>query len=231
MNDNQTENYFENDMLCILYQIYSILDKIKDIYTHYDLHDHNVIMYRLPVNEYIIMSYKFRNTKIMFKTNIIIKLIDYGRSFFIKTSESRKSVCNERSCNTGASCGTDKGFGYIKERLLTNNHWINSYKKNISHDLRLTQFIKTYISEKNSVLYPLINNIYYSEFYGTPENVTTYSSSPTIYNITSFIQHITNEINTSSFRINNDKHFTTMKCIGNMTIFMDSKKKFFFSSY
>ena len=225
---NKKKGHFENDMLCILFQIYSILDKIRLVYTHYDLHDHNVILYQLPKDEYITMYYTYKNGQnILFKTNIIAKIIDYGRSYYFNTEKSSKSVCKERSCNTGSTCGTDKGFGYIKKRLLTNNHWINSYKKNTSHDLRLTQFIKSYISVNTLVLHRIINKIYYREFYGTPENND--KSTDTIYNVSSFIKCIAQELDTVQFRKKNDDIFQHQTHLGKMTIDMHNDKKLSFS--
>ena len=76
-------------------------------------------------------------------------------------------------------------------------------------------------------MYNLINKVYYHEFYGTPEDLN--NSIDTIYNISSFIKCIAQEIDTDSFKRKNNELVQDRICIGTMTIDMYTDKKLSFS--
>lgn len=92
-----------NKLAQLLFQIYGPLTQIKDSYTHYDLHGQNVLLYNMKKGTYIIMNYVYKNTTVTFKTNMITKIIDYGRSYFktsrIDSSKIKEMVCLEKQCN------------------------------------------------------------------------------------------------------------------------------------
>jgi len=193
----QTPNI--SQLIKILYMIYAPLKVLSNHYTHYDLHDKNILLYEIPNNQYIELKY-FKNDKdfILIKTRCIPIIIDYGRSwidckFFDKellnSNEILNIVCdNMEECKS--NCGKEVGFDFIGNRsgrhFLDTDHnkfYINTAKRNKSHDLRLLNIFKTYdyrnldnkIEYIQNWLLLLDNLIYHNEF-GTPEiNLTTQS--------------------------------------------------------
>lgn len=72
------------DICSILFMTYACLYKFRNIFTHYDLHSANVLLYRIPYG-YIEMNYHIKikniNHIIKFKSKYIPIIIDYGRSY------------------------------------------------------------------------------------------------------------------------------------------------------
>jgi hypothetical protein len=94
------------DLAQYIYQVYSVLDKLNDVFTHYDLHSDNVVIYYPSQDKYVTMIYNYSDgTKISFKTKGIAKMIDYGRSYFyvnkkINSTKIYETICKTPSCNT-----------------------------------------------------------------------------------------------------------------------------------
>ena len=76
--------FYTVDLPIIFYQIYSVLAHIK--FTHYDLHDENVQIVPITPDSdtmYVNMKYHYPNGKVIeFNTSYLVKIIDYGRSYF-----------------------------------------------------------------------------------------------------------------------------------------------------
>ena len=139
------------DIPNFLFQVYFVLNNMKDEYTHYDLHANNVSLYKPYLGDrYIVMNYHFNDgTIIEFPTEYIAKIIDYGRNFFRDNVKNKSSeqlliyVCNTPECNAiingiNYPCGDTSGifageYGYPAGTF----HYISPDKKNISNDLRL----------------------------------------------------------------------------------------------
>ena len=75
------------DIYQLLFQVYFALSSMVNNYTHYDLHEDNVLCYKPYVgNRYVVMNYHFNDgTVITFPTDHVCKIIDYGRNFFTHT--------------------------------------------------------------------------------------------------------------------------------------------------
>lgn len=186
---NECMNGFPNakkEFPCLLYQIYFALDKLKDKFTHYDLHPENAGFYQPFYNKYIIMNYHLENGEtISFPTLYISKIIDYGRCHIAKaTNQIIDTICNLSTCQP--NCGEDFGFVTIKglpnepANIQTSSfHWINPYVINRSHDLRLIANLKLMIPDFQKE-FPFFNDIVYFEMYGTPEDLTPYDSTQKI---------------------------------------------------
>lgn len=94
----------------IMFQVYFVLNNMRDIYTHYDLHGNNVLVYKPFKDEkkYILMTYHLNDgNKMIFPTNLIAKIIDYGRNYFndVNKKISSKNIienfcvkCENGSC-------------------------------------------------------------------------------------------------------------------------------------
>ena len=162
--------HFLYELLCILYQIYFPLSVLKDEFTHYDLHDKNVLLYKPKDNSYITYNYTLLNGTIFtFKSFYIVKIIDYGRSYykdrdvFIPSSNIKNNKKIEKSSlntyntkiYTATTCeqlnnpvmkfrcfGHRDGFPYLDSRV-----------KNNSCDLYLLTIIEYYLSKFRQDLY------------------------------------------------------------------------------
>ena len=159
-----------NDFLYSIYQIYFALGSLATIFTHYDLHPENVILYKPVDGKYIEFHYHLRDRTVSFKSQYIAKMIDYGRSFINQDANKNSvvyydKVCAEDKCNKsaeheedeedededddeeeedeGEKCGDKSGYGWMEPPLEDWNHYISSSLNNRSHDLRFLHSLWT----------------------------------------------------------------------------------------
>jgi hypothetical protein len=178
--EHESLNY---NFLTLLYQVYFVLDNMKHVFTHYDLHGNNVLLYEPSNTKYIQYHYHSAAGVTTFKSIYVAKIIDYGRSHFTDTVSSsmvRDSVCAEKTCNnkTRGRCGEKVGFGYLIPPII---HNINPSNPNISHDLRLYYYlIRVLLSKPHAELLPNITKIIHDDIgrkllfesrYGTREKL------------------------------------------------------------
>jgi len=163
---NQEPLFINQELLLILYQIYMPLAFLANKFTHYDLHSGNVLLYKPIDNGFIEYHYHLPDTSTTsFKSQYLVKIIDYGRCFFNETPENNSlslynALCEKQECNeteeekikriayrtmhkkksTGSArnCGLNNGYNFLdKEKKEGRNFFISSQKRNKSHDLRL----------------------------------------------------------------------------------------------
>lgn len=133
---NEECNFYVNDILYILFQIYMPLYTLADIFTHYDLHWNNVLLHEPIKGKVIKYVYHLDNDEIIsFYSPYLVKIIDYGRCYFsddiMDSNIIYDKICSFAECNP--ECGRTKGYGTLK-----------FYKKrNISIDLRLLDYFLT----------------------------------------------------------------------------------------
>lgn len=174
-----------NQLVTILFQVYFALHVLKDNFTHYDLHDENVLIYQPNQNGYIHYHYVLSNgDTISFKSPYMAKIIDYGRSYFKHESKDDfnsaniyDKICKEKECKP---CGEKVGYGWLsKSGPLRNQSYIHSIVPNKSHDLRLLysfqKILKKYKlhnkthKKPNSLYFNILNKLKYNTTFGTPE--------------------------------------------------------------
>ena len=151
------------NFLTLLYQVYFVLDNMKNVFTHYDLHGDNVLLYEPSNTKYIQYHYHSAAGVTTFKSIYVAKIIDYGRCHFtddtLSSSMVRDSVCAEKTCNnkTRGRCGENVGFGHLIPPIVYN---INPSNPNISHDLRLYYYlIRVLLNKPHAELLPNITKI------------------------------------------------------------------------
>ena len=176
MKKQETDPLFEQQMLCILYQIYYPLSYLKENFTHYDLHTENVLLYKLPIGKFVSIQYRNITTGTVtnINTNYIAKIIDYGRCFFGDFGDNKlmssKSIL--KNVNDSFVCKTkginEIGFNFRDRNHTVENHYISCLMKNKSHDLRLASMVVKR-SRKMKNLFGS-DRIIYTGSYGTPEN-------------------------------------------------------------
>jgi hypothetical protein len=139
--------FMKCDMVYVLFILYQALSTISKEFTHYDLHDSNVLVYEPEKGKYI--EYHYHNedgSELVFYSPYIPKIIDYGRSFFnngnLNSRKIRDKICSETDCNP--KCGQDSGFGWLDPTPFIT---ISSSQKNESHDLRLLRIIANNMEE------------------------------------------------------------------------------------
>ena len=79
--DKDFDYFMNTQLLYILYQVYAPLSMLCDVFTHYDLHAGNVMLYSLG-NRYINYHYHYPDYNVIFNSQYIVKIIDYGNCFF-----------------------------------------------------------------------------------------------------------------------------------------------------
>jgi hypothetical protein len=117
-----------------LYQVYAPLATMRNIFTHYDLHTHNVMIIPMPPNTYIQFHYHpvdKEDPVVSFKSSVLVKIIDYGRCFFSQgpgnSSRDIEPVLKQQNCDT------DNGFWFNKRPDIN----VRSTTRNWTADLRL----------------------------------------------------------------------------------------------
>ncbi len=183
----EAEQFVQVHLPAILFQIYFALSLFMERFTHYDLHTDNVLLYIPVQNKYIQYHYHNMDSSITsFKSKYLVKIIDYGRSYFkddswnVDSKKAQWAVCNEPDCNTSVTgkCGENVGYTWLfPENPNLSNNFLTSWRRNISHDLRLLDILlKNYgnlISQINPGLMTILQKIIFNEFYGTQELVAS----------------------------------------------------------
>ena len=151
----------------ILLQIYLPLGKLMNNFTHNDLHTANILLYKLTNNEYIEMEYELEDGSIIkFNTQYIVKIIDYGRSYFNSIDNKCsseiffKSIFQEISekplkINDKIVQLQSRGYGFFVG-LDSENEYTSTYHGNISIDLHALRGIY----RLKSIITGLINELY-----------------------------------------------------------------------
>jgi hypothetical protein len=144
--------FVANDLLYILYQVYMTISSISAVFTHYDLHDENVLLYEPVKGKHIEYHYHIDGEEIVFRSKYLAKIIDYGRSYFNEPGNTsvkgnstnfHNALCSINECEP--DCGYDSGFNWLKSEpvaKLKGSYFINSSFPNPSHDLRLLSMCK-----------------------------------------------------------------------------------------
>jgi hypothetical protein len=234
-----TNEFYLNDLTQILYQIYGPLSRLSTVYTHYDLHSNNVLLYKLDNKQYVTMKYIYKSTVITFKTNYIAKIIDYGRSFFhtnnkLNSKQILKNICSNTTCTTlverkKEQCGDGKGYSWMNCDGWELNHYICSSRVNESHDLRLANIVKEHFmsssSSSSSQLGLAMADINYDEDYGTKPMESTEGS--TINNVVDLENRLKRLIfiPENGFLNVNNKKYEGHRCIGELHVFIDKLDK------
>jgi len=180
--------FFCYELINILYQVYMPLAMMSRNFTHYDLHSKNVLLYYIGDDKYIYYYYHLPDgTTTSFKSQYLVKLIDYGRSFF--DDPSNPSVFGNSArlynliCETCRECGSSEGYQWF--RTTRNTQYIHSQKSNASHDLRLLNDLREDASDKliptNSEISLFLNKVVYYNIYdskyGTNEKKDAFDES------------------------------------------------------
>jgi hypothetical protein len=215
-------NFMNLELLYILYQIYAPLSMLSQVFTHYDLHYENVMLYEPVKGKHIEYHYHYPSRVVTFNSKYLVKIIDYGRCFFIdeQTAYNPKDIyrdlCESARNSNCYDCGGDSGFTWLDPQPMYD---ISSQKRNMSHDLRLLHMIKEYDSNYNRDLHGLIHSTRYTHRFGTPE--VKRKNDREIGNVEDAARHLLRLMDQSFFKVNN-AYDPSLK-LGEMHIYSDGR--------
>ena len=241
-------DFIINDLLYAIYQVYFALAGMATIFTHYDLHPDNVILYKPVDGKYIEFHYHLRTGTVSFKSQYIAKMIDYGRSFIKHDTKSSAfyyaKVCDEEECNNededgdednDEKCGDNSGYGWMEPPLIKRNDYISSSLNNWSHDLRLLHSLWTRMPwhdepfnshRMRAVLKNILGRVKYDGEFGTPPVVGKKDINGKIEDVVDAEFFIEAAIRTDDQKKANDKYYETKTKLGDLHVYMDKESEF-----
>ena len=230
-------NYIINDLLYSFYQVYYTLAMVYSNFTHYDLHPDNVILYKPVAGKYIEFHYHLPDgTTINFKSQYIVKIIDYGRCFLYSKGLSSVSyynkICDDKNiaeCNeNGETCGNESGYGWLEPVMEDWNYYISSTMNNPSHDLRLLNDLKDRMpwddepfkssTRINNHMNNILSSVVYTGKYGTPP-VVGLGNFKKIEDVTDAEAFIRRAVEDPKQAAANDDYYKGMEKLGDMHIY------------
>ena len=211
---------FDLVYLEVMYQVYGPLSLLNDHFTHYDLHANNVLLEYLG-GKMMKMRYVYPDTIIEFNTQYIVKIIDYGRSFF-------KSLPNEFTEGIVRSSDDfyhtyvakyrtecmNSGLNFLMN--LSSSHSIQPRYRNYSHDLKLLNGTLKMIPYRSKMLQNFSDLLDYNE---TSETI---SDGINICNVIDFELVLRKEFKSSIYLEKSKIHFKNITLVGTTTIYMDN---------
>ena len=234
----QSYTFLNNELVNVLFQVYYCLSSLRNVYTHYDLHTGNVLLYKPYNDKYIEFHYHTADGKpaTVFKSQYIPKIIDYGRSFFDDSAnggtEARavfQALCDTQEC---PDCGDYDGFSHLQNNT-DNFYFIDAKKHNVSHDLILFTYMKgfvedyielslaNYITPNASIRHieTLFKRVVYGvgirnakdKKFGTRENTADPSPDNKIYNVKNLFDELHRIVGANTVRMDNDAYMNTKK--------------------
>lgn len=236
-------NYIINDLLYSFYQVYYTLAMVYSNFTHYDLHPDNVILYKPVDGKYIEFHYHLRDgTIINFKSQYIVKIIDYGRCFLnnkggLNSVSYYTSICAKdinAECNqNGETCGNESGYGWLEPVMEDWNYYISSTKSNPSHDLRLLNDLKDRMpwddepfkssTRINNHMNNILSSVVYTGKYGTPPVVGNFKKIEDVTDAEAFIRRAIEDPGQAKA---NDAYYAGMEKLGDLHVYASKLMEF-----
>lgn len=184
-----TDYMLNYDLICILYQIYFPLSVLSGLYTHYDLHLDNVLLYKPSDKSYITYKYFLKNRNVItFNSPYIAKIIDYGRNIYYDTETKTGTyatldIISKLQIPGVAKCVKTKGFEFLLKKAYTKNDANNSINTpiNIWQDMKLMNIVQSYLQQQymeilSDNIKTLLTNI--NTIYNTSTGLITQKIAP-----------------------------------------------------
>ena len=208
----------------IFFQVYYALHECRKSFTHYDLHDSNVGLVKLPNNIHIDYEYTIETLTgpevVRFKSKYIVKIIDYGRSYFSGSAKLVSDIKKKKGCPKKE---THK-IGIMNSLYVEMTYHVNLEKKNESHDLRLLTMMNynnmAPIYSKQPHLQNIIKDVTFLKMYGTVENLNSTPTHSPIRNVTDaqwqFSKYIMDNID--NIVTENTNNYMTSNSLGTLRV-------------
>jgi hypothetical protein len=220
---SQYAHFMNFELIYILYQIYAPLSMLSDVFTHYDLHTDNVMLYEPVKGKHIEYHYHYPGRHTMFNSGYLVKIIDYGRCFFedektgYNPRDIYKDLCAAKAAGKACyDCGDSNGYTWLDPEP---SYHISSQTRNMSHDLRLIHILKSLSPTYNDNILQLIKNTLFTEHYGTAE--ITGQNDVRICNVNDAKRHLEKLMRLTYYQLNND--YDPALKLGEMHIYSDGR--------
>jgi hypothetical protein len=236
--------FVQVELQYFFYQIYSCLGTLHNVFTHYDLHLDNVLVFDLTNSEdkYVKMIYHYNDeTKITFYTRYLMKIIDYGLSYVPDSPKLLEEIKNKNT--TCENNGIFQGYYFLnghEDRVpylngQKDSHiYLNSSKRNISFDLKFAILVRDLLLEKLEKIkkreiidLPFYQSIFIQLYYQESEDLRDYwKAFKHIHNVNDMHKALKNLLERSSEISENKNYFQQngKKQIGEMNIYLNSDK-------
>lgn len=172
----RNRSFLYNELVKVLFNIYAALHFLKRRFTHYDLHDGNIVLSQIPEThfKYVYKGINDDGTDLVFFSMYVPKIIDYGRCFFVGNNTSANNIKHElERVTVYDNC---KSMGWLinpnPAYEYRNNFFVKPWRKNESHDLKLLWHINRFKDMIPPCLKDALSHLQYEGEYGTPEIVS-----------------------------------------------------------
>ena len=213
-----------HEQLKILFHVYFLLHILRKIFTHYDLHANNVLVYCPNPNKLIEYIYVMDDgQEIRFTSPYIVKIIDYGRCYmmhFIHGQKLKQALCYLPNCNRDQNnpCGSGLGYQWIDDATPDFSYMnVASNYPNPSHDLRFYALVKAISTE--DTIYQL-RPCKYTKQYGTEPIFENNTDPNYVCNVSDAFFEVKNHLekalleNKDTSPTNQDKIIASMRIYG-----------------
>jgi hypothetical protein len=133
------QEFINNELLNVLFQIYFPLSTLSNIFSHDDLNCNNILLTKLDNFKYIEYHYNLNSgDEIVFKSQYIAKIIDYGNSYFIDENNSTEKIYEKICITSGCEddCYKYSVSGNYKRHVII-NFLLNEIVVNISNNINI----------------------------------------------------------------------------------------------
>lgn len=220
-------DFYQSQLVSILFQVYYPLMQLQNIFTHYDLHSSNIMLYKPGDDMYVTFHYHLPNSLeiVQFKSKYVVKIIDYGRSYIKDSLNIFEKLCKLKACKP--ECGKNYGFDLLNPENSFKDEHIISTKQNSSVDLRLLHSLLDELppplqrlQQSPPPLYAFLDKVIFHHDYGTTPNPR--SHYPThIANVQDAFHGIKDILNTRAYLQSNDAFYQTKQKMGDLYIYSD----------
>lgn len=200
LRDAMTPEFVTADMPFLLFILYHTLAHESSTFTHYDLHDHNVLVYEpfpasllnMTSSKVVEYHYHVEGEEVVFTSRFIPKVIDYGRCYFkgegTGSARIRTEVCKTKACKKVSSCG--RHVGYKNVTIRKRDHLIRSSLKNESQDLRLLHILREVLEDEfeDHAMLPMLRRVVFGAGYESPD--ATYVTEENLSDAPDHIYHV-----------------------------------------
>ena len=188
---NNDDSFYAYSLIPVLFQVYGALHKLRDVFTHYDLHTDNVLLTILP-GHYFSYTVHYNGIQYKFDSFFLVKIIDYGRSYCEKSERIIQELCEtvpnlnrKRLCNQMEEDETDlRGYAYAVRNPLDVEYppQTVSVINNKSSDLHCLNIIFNQLPDREMYrlenytngLEQYINKLIFRGAFSTPETQNTF---------------------------------------------------------
>lgn len=228
-----SKTFFVYESPYVFYSMYFALHQLRKEFTHYDLHNSNVLIFEPVKGKYLEYHYHLPNQTMVFHSKYIVKIIDYGRCFFPGATAFHDQLMAEPACKSGKQLL--HAFVYLRKNRDRDDatYFVNSYYKNESHDLKSLDSYRRHVkmedvaSERMKGYVDLFKNIVYENVkfpdlvkYGTKENLTR---DDKVRNVSDVEERLRKWIlEPENIRVN-QKQFKPSNKLGEFHIYSDGK--------